>query len=181
MKMSKKWIILMMVFVIPAMLLTVSCAKKPVIDDDSAISAEESEAARLARLEEERLAAEQAQREREMMSAKEQFLNKHIYFDFDSSVLTSVAQSILREKAEWLYTNPDVNVVIEGHCDERGTTAYNLALGDRRAESAKAFLINMGISNARMTTISYGEEMPLDPSHNEAAWAKNRRTAFVLE
>lgn len=179
--MNKKWTMVMMIFVVLGMLFSVSCAKKPVVDE-AAIAAQEAEAARLAQLEEERLAAEQAAlRDQKMMAAKERFQNEHIYFDFDSSVLTPVAQSILKEKAEWLYANPDVNVVVEGHCDERGTTAYNLALGERRAESAKTFLVNMGISDARITTISYGEEVPIDPSSNEAAWAKNRRTAFVLE
>ena len=81
----------------------------------------------------------------------------------------------------WLNDNPDANIVIEGHCDDRGTNAYNLALGERRAESVKAFLADLGIESARMTTISYGEEKPLDLGQNEEAWAKNRRAEFVLE
>ena len=75
----------------------------------------------------------------------------------------------------------DANVVIEGHCDERGTNAYNLALGERRAESVKMFLVNLGLSDSRMTIISYGEEKPVDMGHNEEAWAKNRRATFVLQ
>ena len=72
-------------------------------------------------------------------------------------------------------------MTIEGHCDERGTDEYNLALGDRRANSAKSFLVDLGISPRRLTTISFGEERPLDPRHNEEAWAKNRRCEFVID
>ncbi len=72
-------------------------------------------------------------------------------------------------------------MIIEGHCDERGTNEYNIALGDRRANSAKNFLINLGIAASRLTTISYGEERPLDPGHKIQAWAKNRRAQFVIE
>jgi peptidoglycan-associated lipoprotein len=103
-----------------------------------------------------------------------------INFEFDKSSLTPEAQRILKENAQWLRNNPTVMVEIEGHCDERGTIEYNLALGDRRARSAKDFLVNLGISSSRMTTISYGEEMPLDSGHTEAAWAKNRRAHFTI-
>lgn len=113
--------------------------------------------------------------------ARDRFIYDNIHFGYDSSALSLEAQSILREKAAWLRNNPGTTVIIEGHCDERGTTEYNLALGDRRAESVRSFLVNLGISAGRMTTVSYGEERPLDPGHNEAAWAKNRRAQFVLE
>jgi peptidoglycan-associated lipoprotein len=103
-----------------------------------------------------------------------------INFEFDKSSLTGQAQEILRENAQWLADNPTVNVEIEGHCDERGTIEYNLALGDRRAKSARDFLINLGVSASRLSTISYGEEMPLDAGHNESAWAKNRRAHFTI-
>jgi len=103
-----------------------------------------------------------------------------IHFEFDKSSLNAEAQGILKSSAAWLKNNPSVIIEIEGHCDERGTIEYNLALGDRRARSAKDFLVNLGISSSRMTTISYGEEMPLDPSHNEGAWAKNRRAHFTI-
>jgi peptidoglycan-associated lipoprotein len=89
--------------------------------------------------------------------------------------------AVLKEKAAWLQDRPEVDVLIEGHCDERGTNEYNLALGERRAQSAKVFLVNMGIASSRLTTVSYGEERPLDPGHDEAAWAKNRRAQFVIE
>lgn len=113
--------------------------------------------------------------------ARERFVYDHIHFAYDSAVLSLEAQTILREKARWLRDNPGASVIVEGHCDERGTTEYNLALGDRRAESVRSFLVNLGISAGRMTTVSYGEERPLDAGHNEAAWAKNRRAQFVLE
>jgi peptidoglycan-associated lipoprotein len=84
------------------------------------------------------------------------------------------------QKAEWLRENPARTVTIEGHCDDRGTNEYNLALGDRRAESAKTFLVDLGIDATRLITISYGEERPVDPRSNEEAWAKNRRDHFVV-
>lgn len=198
--MKRKWIILAMLFIIPAMLFSVSCAKKAVMTepsttdtsatDDAARQAElEKQKAmeRQKQMEEERLAAERAAKlkseamQRDMMMAKNRFLNENVYFDFDDASLNYQAQEVLKQKAMWLRNSADANVVIEGHCDERGTNAYNLALGERRAESAKAFLVNLGISGARLTTISYGEEKPLDMGHNEEAWAKNRRAAFVLE
>ena len=104
-----------------------------------------------------------------------------IYFEFDRSTLTAESQEILRKKAQWLKVNRDAKVVIEGHCDNRGTNEYNLALGDRRAASTKAFLVNLGISPSRMVTISYGEERPLMHGQNEAAWSKNRRAHFEVE
>jgi peptidoglycan-associated lipoprotein len=198
--MKRKWIILAMLLVIPAMLFTVSCAKKAVVAepamtdssaaDDAARQAEldkQKEMERQKQLEEERLAAERAEQlkadamERDMMMAKNRFLNENVYFDFDNATLDYQAQELLKQKAMWLRDNPDANVVIEGHCDERGTNAYNLALGERRAESAKTFLVNLGIPGMRLTTISYGEEKPVDMGQNEQAWAKNRRAAFVLE
>lgn len=197
--MKRKWIVLALVLIVPAMLFTVSCAKKTVSTepsttdtaaDDAARQAELEKQAELDRqkqLEEERLAAERAERlkaeavERDLMMAKNRFLNENIYFDFDKSVLSYQAQELLKEKAMWMRANPDASVVIEGHCDERGTNAYNLALGERRAESAKTFMVNLGISGARMTTISYGEERPVDMANNEEAWAKNRRATFVIE
>ena len=196
--MKRKWIVLAMVLIIPAMLFSVSCAKKSVSSDpavtdtgeDAARQAElekQQEMERQKQLEEERLAAERADQlkteaeEREMMMAKNRFLNDNIYFAFDESTLDYQAQELMKQKAVWMQDNPDAIVVVEGHCDERGTNAYNLALGERRAESVKMFLVNLGISDARLTTISYGEEKPVDMGHNEEAWAKNRRATFLLE
>ena len=116
----------------------------------------------------------------EMQRAQDAFVNEDINFDFDQSALTAEARNTLDRKAAWLRGNPDVSVTIEGHCDERGTTEYNIALGERRALSAKNYLEDMGIEACRMIPVTYGEEQPLDAGHDEAAWAKNRRAHFVL-
>jgi peptidoglycan-associated lipoprotein len=104
-----------------------------------------------------------------------------IYFAFDSSELSEAALQTLRENAEWLRAHADLNVVAQGHCDERGTIEYNLALGERRAGSVREYLTSLGLDRARMRIITYGEERPVDPGHTETAWAKNRRAAFLLE
>ncbi len=109
------------------------------------------------------------------------FENEDIYFSYDSSSLTPQAQDILRKKAAFLKTSASLKVTIEGHCDERGTNEYNLALGEARARSAKAFLTDLGISASRIATISYGEERPLAKGQGEDAYAKNRRAHFVIE
>jgi peptidoglycan-associated lipoprotein len=114
-------------------------------------------------------------------AAKAKFINEDIYFDYDSATLTLEARTVLQEKADWLRANPGANIVIEGHTDERGTVAYNLALGDSSAESARIYLSDLGIDPARMRTVSYGEESPALPSHDEAAWARNRRVHFGLD
>lgn len=98
-----------------------------------------------------------------------------IYFDYDSYTLSPESQAVLQRNAEILNRAPQVAVVAEGHCDERGTSEYNLALGDRRARSAVEFLATAGIAPNRLSTVSYGSELPVDPAHNEEAWAKNRR------
>ncbi|HNU72318.1 MAG TPA: peptidoglycan-associated lipoprotein Pal [Thermodesulfobacteriota bacterium] len=103
-----------------------------------------------------------------------------IYFDFDKSSLDASDTEKLDLTAKWLSQNAGVGLVVEGHCDERGTNEYNMALGERRANSAKAYLVSLGIANDKISTISYGEERPADPGHDEAAWAKNRRDEFKL-
>jgi peptidoglycan-associated lipoprotein len=102
------------------------------------------------------------------------------FFAFDESTLTSDAQAALSASANWLKKNPQYNLLVEGHCDERGTEQYNLALGDRRANSAKEYIVALGIDGNRIRTVSYGEERPFDPGHDEAAWAKNRRAHLVI-
>ena len=102
-----------------------------------------------------------------------------IYFAFDSSHLDDVAQGRLNSLADHLSKNKDLKVEIAGHCDERGTIEYNLALGDRRAHSVKKYLTNMGVDGSRITTISYGEERPALEGHDESAWSKNRRAEFA--
>ena len=103
---------------------------------------------------------------------------KNIFFEFDKFDLTDSAVSQLEQNGRWLLDNSSVKVIIEGHCDERGTEEYNLALGERRSNSARSFLVRMGIASDRLMTASYGESRPLDPGSNEAAWAKNRRAHF---
>ena len=193
---NKLWIFVALLLVMPGLLMTVSCAKKAVktdaevtmapAEDTAALEAErarrraEEEAARRqAEMDSQRLAEEA--RQKELASARSLFVNEHIYFDFDKSDLTPSAVSVLKRKASWLSYNTGVSVVIQGHCDERGTTEYNLALGERRAQSAKAFLMDMGVASSRLQTISYGEERPVDPGHDEAAWEKNRRAQFVVK
>jgi len=105
---------------------------------------------------------------------------KDIHFDFDKFSLKPEDREILKGHADWLLGHRDYMVTIEGHCDERGTTEYNLALGERRAGEAKRFLVDLGVAEARISTISYGKERPLDTGHDEEAWAKNRRAHFAV-
>jgi peptidoglycan-associated lipoprotein len=105
----------------------------------------------------------------------------NIRFDFDKSFLRDDAKPVLQAVAAYLKKEKGAKLLIEGHCDERGTPEYNLALGDRRAHAAKKYLEALGVEANRLSTISYGEQRPLDPEHNEAAWAKNRRAVFVLQ
>ena len=222
---KKLWISLALLFVIAGLMFTVSCAKKAVKIEPSAVTepakepAEEPAEEKVAEApitaptedeaqvaakevaEEEEKKKEEAIKEEEAKAAEEekvaaveaeeakleekadknQFLYEDIYFEFDKSTLLPMAQDTLKKKAEYLYKYPYITAVIEGHCDERGTNEYNLALGDRRAESAKSFLVDLGILPTRLTTVSYGEERPVDPRHNREAWAKNRRAHFVIE
>ena len=102
-----------------------------------------------------------------------------IHFDFDKYDLRSGDREVLTGHGKWLTDNSGVKVLIEGHCDERGTVEYNLALGEKRARTARDFLVNYGVSADRVDIISYGKERPLDPRHSEDAWATNRRCHFV--
>ena len=105
---------------------------------------------------------------------------KTIYFDFDKYNVRPDQQAALDANAGILKDNPTMKIKIEGNCDERGTTKYNLALGDKRANAVKTYLVNLGISADRIETISYGKERPVDPGHDEAAWSKNRRDDFRI-
>ena len=175
------------------------CAKKSVVKDQ-AVSAEEKAAADRAAeqakakaeadakeraIREARLAAEQrAKEEAEAKAArqaavKEEMAFKDVLFDFDKFSLKPESRDNLKELAAWLTKNKDKGVLIEGNCDERGTTEYNLALGERRAKEAMKYLVELGVDAKRIKTISYGKERPWDPGHDEEAWAKNRRDHFV--
>ena len=102
------------------------------------------------------------------------------FFDYDQSDLREDARSVLAGDAQWLKKHATVQVLIEGHCDERGTAAYNLALGDRRANAAKEYLISLGIDGSRLRTVSYGKERPFCTESNESCWQKNRRAHLVI-
>jgi len=101
-----------------------------------------------------------------------------IHFDFDKYDIRSDAREIMAHNAEYLKSNTNVEIQIEGHCDERGSTEYNMALGQRRANAAKSYLVDLGVSGSRVTTISYGEERSVDSDSIPSAWAKNRRAEF---
>lgn len=102
-----------------------------------------------------------------------------IYFDYDKALLSPEAKKSLQSNAAWIKANPDVTIQVEGHCDQRGSIEYNIALGERRATSVKNYLVSMGIPAKRLTIISYGKEKPIETGDGEAALAKNRRANFV--
>jgi peptidoglycan-associated lipoprotein len=103
-----------------------------------------------------------------------------IHFDYDQSSLTDEARGILEKHALWMQNHREAKVMVEGHCDERGTVEYNLALGNQRAQVTRDYLASLGVAADRLRTTSYGKERPLDPGHDEAAWAKNRRAHFAV-
>ena len=190
-------------------LILTGCPKKTVIKEDPSVKKteemaierekaerreaerREKEAKELARIKEEEAKRELAKKEFEksLVAKKtpgiegevfESRLLKDIYFDFDKYNIRTGDAEVLKENAALLMKHPNVKIQIEGHCDERGTVEYNLALGERRASSAKKYLISLGVPEGRISTISYGEERPFDTGHNEEAWAKNRRGHFVV-
>ncbi len=177
------------------LVLGVSCAKKTVtmeaepmeeemaVEDTAAQQAAEDAAARreaeLAKMSD----AERQRHEAAMMAEEARmraFVEENIHFDFDKYDLKPKAMMILDEKAAFLREHPEVRVLVEGHCDDRGTNEYNLALGDRRANSAKNYLVRSGVADSRITTISYGEEQPLCMEQAESCWWKNRRAQFQV-
>ena len=152
--------------------------------------AQEAKERELARIkEEEAKLAQGRELEKSLVAKKERGIEgevfeskllKDIRFDYDKYEIRREDEEILRENAAFLKKNPKMKIQIEGHCDERGTAEYNLALGERRANSTKKYLVSLGITSDRISTISYGEERPLDPRNNEEAWAKNRRAHIVV-
>jgi peptidoglycan-associated lipoprotein len=145
---------------------------------DSIRSAEEAEAARL-RAEEEAARRAEAERQRRVREARST-LEEMVFFDFDMSDIRADTEQALRRKIPILRNSPSVNIRMEGHADERGSTEYNLALGSRRAESVREFLSGFGIDGSRLMTTSFGEERPLVNRSDEDAWARNRRVEFVI-
>ncbi|MCJ7748826.1 MAG: peptidoglycan-associated lipoprotein Pal [Desulfobacterales bacterium] len=185
-------------------LVLTGCPKKTVVKEEPSVKKEEA-----ARLEAEREGAAKEAREKELAKIREEEakkarekefekglvakkepgiegeifeskLLKDIHFDFDKYDIRPGDTEILKENGTLLKKYPKVKIQIEGHCDERGTIEYNLALGERRANSTKKYLTSLGISPDRISTISYGKERPADPGHNEEAWAKNRRAHTII-
>jgi peptidoglycan-associated lipoprotein len=191
-------------------LIMTGCPKKTVIKEEPSIKKSEEAAREAARIEAERAKEAKEAKEKELAKIKEEEakkaqekkefeqslvakktpgiegevfetkLLKDIHFDFDKYDILQGDAEILKGNAALLVKFPNVKIQIEGHCDERGTVEYNLALGERRANSTKNYMISLGISGNRISTISYGKERPMDPAHNEDAWAKNRRAHSVI-
>ena len=179
------WLSIFFVVILSVMFLTVSCAKKVVQNEPEPMTQSEvsktpdrsaMEADQAKQKQDDHLRSEEAASEATGVA----FVNETIHFSFDSALLSDQAQQILNDKADYLRTNSGVTVTVEGHCDERGTDAYNIALGERRAESVKNFLVDLGISANRLNSVSYGEERPIAIGQDEASWAKNRRAQFVI-
>jgi peptidoglycan-associated lipoprotein len=191
--MIKKSLILIMLIILCLGLTLMGCPKKTVVKEEPSVKKKETGPIEAERAEKEakerelaKMKEEEAKKEFEksLIAKKipgiegevfESTLLKAIHFDFDKYDIRPGDAEILKENAAVLKKYPGVKIQIEGHCDERGTVEYNLALGERRANSTKKYLISLGISTDRISTISYGKERPLDPGHNEEAWAKNRR------
>ena len=195
--------IMTVIFCISMMLMT-GCAKKAVSKDEGLVAGEKKAAAAqseadIKKKEAEAAAKEEAARKlaaeqqkedvkelalkRDAAAAataeKEQTAFEDIYFAFDKSTIESEAREILKRLASLLDSNKNYSLVIEGHCDERGTVEYNLALGQRRADAAMKYQVDLGLDKESIKTITYGKERPLDPGHDEEAWAKNRRAHFL--
>jgi peptidoglycan-associated lipoprotein len=169
-KMQKKlWMVVALLLVMPGLLFVVSCQKKV------AAQAQPAPAPVAAKP-----APAPAPVPAPAVMAAPAFMTERIFFDFDKSALKMESQALLKKKGEWLKATANAKLTIEGNTDERGTAEYNMALGERRAQAAKKFLVDLGIDAKRITTISFGKERPIDPAHNEAAWAKNRNDGFVV-
>ena len=196
---NRVWINLVMAILVAGLFLTASCAKKTIVSDATTIEDQakakleadaiakaaadaKAEADRIAQQNlEDQMAQEKAQKAAQILAAKKRFQYEDIHFEYDSSELSDEAKTGLKEKAAWLKGNNSIIVSIEGHCDERGTTEYNLALGDRRANTVKSYLVNLGVSASRLKTISYGEEKPMDSGKTETAFRNNRRAHFAID
>ena len=195
--------IMTVIFCISMMLMT-GCAKKAVSKDEGLVAGDQKAAAAQSEADAKKKEAEAAAKEeatrklaaeqqkedvkelalkRDAAAAaaaeKEQTAFEDIYFVFDKSTIEPEAREILKRLASLLGSNKNYSLVVEGHCDERGTVEYNLALGQRRADAAMKYLVDLGLDKESIKTITYGKERPLDPGHDEEAWAKNRRAHFL--
>jgi len=165
-----------------AVAMVLGCGGKKVRSLEEDEAAMEEARRRAAEEEEARRAREAEEAIKPIEEAEEQEIEfGKIYFDYDKYNLSGKSISTLSENAELLMDNPNMEIIIQGHCDERGTDEYNLALGEKRAQAARDFLVNFGIAKSRISVISYGEERPVDPGHDEEAWKKNRRAEFVTK
>jgi len=173
------WITLAALLVSSTFVFAVSCQKKTVAVQKESISSAEADE-QIAPAADETEISSSAISDSESEKMDEVVLQEDIYFEFDKATLTTDSRETLIRNGEWLRINSDVVITIEGHCDERGTNEYNLALGDRRAESVKTFLLDVGIDPSRLKTLSFGEERPADSGQDESAWAKNRRAHFLV-
>lgn len=176
----KSFCLLSVMFFALSILWISSCAHR-VVDEEEELIVEREEIKGLGGEEITEEELEAARRKVAELRKKKSIKLANVYFDFDDFSLSEKAKKTLVEDAAWLMNNSQESVVIEGHCDERGTEEYNIALGERRASSAKRYLINLGVKSNQLSTISYGEEKPSDPAHDEDAWAKNRRDEFVIQ
>ena len=178
----KKFVMLFMVAALCMSLgMVAGCAKEKVAGPGSMTADEQARLAaeRERRLREASLAEEQARTSEQ--SQREIFENQDIFFDYDSYDLSAEAKQLLNDKAQYMTQHPEVMIIVEGHCDERGSSAYNLALGEKRGRSCEQYLIAMGVSPQRIEVVSYGEEKPLVLGHTEEAYAANRRAHFIIK
>lgn len=180
-----------MILVLCIGLMIIGCPKKTVITEEPSVKKEDASKLEAERGKEEKPKDDKATKEFEKSLVAKKYpgiegevlesaLLKDVYFDFDRYDVRPQDAGILKENTALLMKYPNVKIQIEGHCDERGTIEYNLALGERRANSVKKHLQSLGVSTDRVSTISFGKERPLDPGHDEGAWAKNRRAHFVI-
>ena len=195
----KKHLALIGLLLVFAFSLTIfsGCAEKKAVVKDEAIQEQkvtqtapvattDDEAARRAKEEADREAALKAQAAKDAaarrnLAALNDLNLQNIYFDYNKSSIRPEAREILKANAEIFTKNSAATIVAEGYCDERGTAEYNMALGERRAQETKQYLVNLGINASRIETISYGKERPANEAHDEAAWAQNRRAQFLLK
>ena len=178
--MSKKSFVIFTILFLCFGLMMSGCPKKTVVKEEPSVKKEEAvkkEEGAKKEFEKSLVAKKTPGIEGEVFESS---LLKDIRFDFDKYDIRPGDAAILKDNAALLKKYPNVKIQIEGHCDERGTVEYNLALGERRANSSKSYLVSLGIFADRISTISYGKEKPLDPGHNEEAWAKNRRAHTII-
>jgi peptidoglycan-associated lipoprotein len=170
-----------LIFVTTLMLLAAGCAQKTTPTSTPQMSASGPSAEEIRAREEEerrRRIAESQLAARPTTPPSGTLVMDTIYFEYDQATLSDIAKDTLVRNAEWLRSNANARVQVEGNADERGTNEYNLALGERRATAVRSYLTSLGIDGGRLVVISYGEERPADPGHGEEAWEKNRRVDF---